>query len=180
MIWILYAILSAFLGATIDTISKKILKNNNEYMVLWARNAFTLPFLFLILIFFSIPEIDNKFWIALAITLPLEIFLAILYIKAIKITDLSLSIPFLSFGPIFTIITSFLILKEFPTIYGFIGIILITIGAYFLNFEKIKINLFQPFKSIIKEKGSLFMLIVSLISAIVITIEKIGIISSSP
>lgn len=182
MLWVLYSLLSAFSLSTADTLSKKGLERADEYSIAWIRLLFSLPYFLLALLFIEIPKIDKTFWISIIILLPLEIAATILYIKAIKVSPLSLTIPFLSFTPLFLIITSFIILGERPSIPGIIGIILIVIGAYTLNIHELKKpqDLLEPFRAIMKERGSVYMIIVSFIYSITANFGKLAIVHSSP
>jgi drug/metabolite transporter (DMT)-like permease len=183
MLWVLYSLLSAFSLATADALSKKGLEKADEYTIAWSRFLFSTPYLLLALLLIEIPKIDRTFWISILILLPLEIVTTILYIKAIKASPLSLTIPFLSFTPLFLIITAFLMLGEIPSVAGVVGIILIVFGAYTLNIHTLKKGfqgLFEPLRAISKEKGSIYMLIVAFIYSITSSIGKLAIMHSSP
>lgn len=100
--------------------------------------------------------------------------------KALKQSDISKSVPLLTFTPLFLLITSPLIVHEFPNFWGFIGIILIVFGSYVLNFNKRKGNYFAPFKLLLSETGPRYMLAVAFLWSISANIDKIGILNSSP
>ncbi len=100
--------------------------------------------------------------------------------KAIKISPLSLTLPFLSLTPVFLIGTSYIILGESPDRSGFIGIVLVVIGAYLLNVHTISKGLFEPFKAIAKEQGSVLMIIVAFVFSIGACIGKIAVQHSDP
>jgi uncharacterized membrane protein len=63
---------------------------------------------------------------------------------------------------------------------GGIGIFFIAAGSYTLNIDKIKAGILVPFKSIPKEKGSVFMIGVALIYCFTASLGKIAIEHSSP
>jgi len=180
MEWFLYALLCALSLSTTDALSKKALKNTDELIVAWVRVGFSLPFLFFTILPIELPHLDRTFWHTLVILLPLEITAILLYIKAIKVSPLSLTIPFLSLTPVFLIITSFLILGEFPDKSGLAGILLITIGAYLLNLHQGQKEILSPFKSIFKEKGSVIMIGVAFIYSITSNYGKVAILHSDP
>jgi uncharacterized membrane protein len=71
-------------------------------------------------------------------------------------------------------------LGEYPSRVGIFGVLLIVAGAYILNIKQYKVGYLEPFKSIIREKGSRLMLIVAVIYSIGSNIDKIGITNSSP
>lgn len=178
--WIIYSLLTAFLLATSDALTKRLLASRDEYFVAWARLLFALPVLLASLIFIEIPHLNKTFWLATLCALPLEISAIILYTKALKVSPLSLTVPFLALTPLFLIFTSYLILGEKVSSSGSIGILLIAAGSYTLNIHKVRQSLIDPIKAIFKEKGSVMMIIVAFIFSITSSLGKMAIENSSP
>ena len=178
MLWFLYSLLSGFFFATSDVIAKKV-KLADEYIIAWSRLFFTIPLIAIMLFFVTTPKLDTIFWITMLFLLPLEIIAILLYIKAIRTSPLSLTLPFLSLTPVFLILTSYILLQEFPTAYGIIGIFLVAMGAYTINLKKINGGFFGPFKAVFREKGSLLMVIVAFIFSITANLGKIAILHSN-
>jgi len=177
--WILYSLLTAFSLATSDTLTKRVLASRDEYFVAWARLMFCLPLLILSFLFIEIPSLDRTFWIATFCALPLEIVAIILYTKALKISPMSLTIPFLALTPLFLIFISYFILGEKVSLYGGIGIMLMAVGGYALNLHKVKKDLVAPIKAIFREKGSLMMIAVAFIYSFTSSLGKLAIIAIS-
>ena len=98
----------------------------------------------------------------------------------LKLSPLSLSIPFLSFTPVFMIFTGFLILDESPNIWGICGISFVVTGSYVLYSSKIKYGYLAPFRAIRKEPGSWLMLVVAMLYSILAVLGKKAIQHSSP
>ncbi len=181
MSWFIYAFVCALSLATADALSKKALDDNTDpYIVAWVRTGYAAPFIAVIIPFIDIPELDSVFFVITFLVVPLDIIAVLLYIKAIKVSPLSLTLPFLSLTPIFLIVTSYIILGERPDKFGFIGIILVVIGAYLLNVHTISQGFLAPFKAIAKEKGSVLMIIVAFIFSIGACLGKIAVQHSSP
>ncbi len=180
MLWLLFSGLTALFESLKEVTSKHNLKKIDEYVVSWALRFFALPFLLPLLFFIEIPVINNNFWIALIIGCGLNLIATIIYMKAIKSSDLSITTPMVTFTPLFLLITSPLILGEFTNIYGVLGIILIVLGSYTLNLKQRKNGYLAPFKALLKEPGPKLMLIVALIWSITSNIDKIGVGNSSP
>jgi len=179
MSWFFFALLTAFFRSLTDVAGKFGLKNMDEYIVAWSLFLFALPFIALLLIFEGIPEIGDDFWMALLIGGGANILTNLLYMRAIKVSDLSITIPLITFTPLFMLITSPLILGEFPNIYGLAGIILIVAGSYILNFRESSKGYLAPFKALVREKGPRLMLLVAFIWSITANLDKIGIQNSS-
>lgn len=179
MLWVLYSLLSAFGWATADVFTKKISKAD-DYILMLARFLFASPFVLLLLFFIPIPELESVFWLVLSIALPVEVLAWVFYIKAIRISPLSLVVPLISLTPVFLVFTSFVILDELPTMVGFFGILLVVVGAYILNLKSIKEGILEPFKAIFKEKGCIYMIIVAFLFSITSNLGKILVLKSSP
>jgi len=179
-IWIPIALVCAFTVATSDAFTKKALSVYNEYLVAWLRLLLALPLLFLALLFVPIPPLDRTFYTTFLIALPLEVAAFILYIKALKLSPLSLTLPFLSLTPLFLIIVPYLILGESISLQGVIGVLLIVAGSYTLNISDFKKGIFAPFIAITRERGSLYMVIVAIVYSFTATLAKKIVGHSSP
>ncbi len=180
MVWFIFAFLTAFFESLKDVFSKKGLKNIDEYIVSWSLRFFALPFLIPLLFFIEIPSLGSQFWIALLVGGSLNVITTILYMKAIKYSDLSITVPMVTFTPLFLLMTSPLIIGEFPNFLGLIGVLLIVLGSYTLNIKQRHEGYFAPFKALLKEKGPKLMLLVAFIWSITSNFDKIGVQNSSP
>ncbi|MCX8012366.1 MAG: DMT family transporter, partial [Desulfobacterota bacterium] len=145
-----------------------------------ARFSLAVPFLLPFVFLSPIPSLDLTFWKTFFILLPLEVTAISFYIRAIKLSPLSLTIPLLGLTPLFLIITSFLILGEFPDRSGLIGIFFIAGGAYLLNLNSIQKGFLAPLQNILKSKGSLMMIGASFIYSITSNLGKIAVFHSNP
>jgi len=179
MEWFLLSLFCAFSLATSDVFVKKALTGgSNEFTVSFIKFFFCLPPLYIMLGLNGLPDVKTGFYIAALISTPLEITSMLLYNRAIKLSPLSLTLPFLAFTPIFLLLTAYLMIGEVPNSYGLIGILLISIGGYMLNIDMAK-GIFYPFKAIMKERGSVLMIIVALIYSLTSVFGKIMIDNSN-
>lgn len=180
MAWFVFALLGAFFDASYYALIKKNLQDINQYVLSAGIFFASSVILFIISILKGIPEIGSSFYSSVFATGVLNVIAAALCFKALKITDLSLALPMISFTPVFLILTSFLLLKELPTIFGIVGIFLIVIGSYILNTTKDSTKLFAPIKSIFKSRGALYMLIVAFFFSISSNYDKLVVQNSDP
>ncbi|MBI2541297.1 DMT family transporter [Candidatus Woesearchaeota archaeon] len=178
MLWIILSVLSGLGDAIIFALMKK-LKGVNSSIVVWVHYAFAIPFL-LVFLYFSFPEniSNNLYWI-----IPLNSILLLIssymLLEALQASKISVSLPMLSLTPLFLVLLSYIILKEIPSAWGFVGILLIVVGAYIINIKNGK-GFFEPFAALFKIKGSLYVIVVSFIWSITATLYKKGIIESNP
>jgi uncharacterized membrane protein len=179
MTWLFFAFLTAFFESLKDVTSKFSLKNVNEYVVTWAMFAFSLFFLLPLLFFIKIPSLNYHFFLALIAGGFINIIAFILYTKAINIADLSVTVPLVSSTPLFLLFTSPFIVHEYATFADVIGIILIVVGAYFLNFKTKEKNYLAPLQSLLTNRGSQYMLGVAFLWSFSANIDKVGVQNSS-
>ncbi|MDL1985864.1 MAG: DMT family transporter [Deltaproteobacteria bacterium] len=180
MLWFILAIATALCVATGDALTKKFFGRFSPYDMAIASSIYSLPFLIVYIFFIPIPQLDTVFWWIACILIPLDTFAFYLYMKAIKLSPLSLSIPFLSFTPVFMILTGFIVLEEVPNSWGIIGIGFVVAGSYLLNVTQVKYGYFAPFRAILKEPGSILMLVVAFIYSFLAVLGKKAIQHSSP
>jgi uncharacterized membrane protein len=180
MLWLLLGLLSAISQSTADLFSKKGMQNLNEYTVAFSRTFFAIFFMVPLLFFVEIPFLNFVFWQIILINVIMISSAFILYMRAIKISPLSITIPMFAFSPLFLLVTSPLILGEFPSIFGLIGILLIVLGAYVLSIKDVKQGALEPFKALFREKGALLMLIVAFLFSLGSNFVKIGVQHSNP
>ncbi|WP_373535939.1 EamA family transporter [Microcoleus sp.] len=184
MTWLIFGILTAFFEAIKDVFSKQNLKKNDEYVVAWSLASFSAVFLTPLLFFIKIPQLNPQlnpqFWIALSIGGSINAVTAILYIKAIKLSDLSLTVPLVALTPLFMLLTSPLIVGEYPNFFDYIGIFLIVTGSYLLNIKEKSQGYLAPFKALLHQPGPKLMLIVAFLWSITSNFDKIGVQNSSP
>lgn len=180
MIWLILGIFTAFFEAVKDVFSKQNLKKSDEYVVAWSLSFFSVIFLLPWVLYTGIPALNSQFAIALLIGGSINAVTAVLYIKAIKVSDLSLTVPLVALTPLFMLLTSPLIVGEYPNFFDCIGILLIVAGSYLLNVKEKSQGYLAPFKALLKEPGPKFMLIVAFLWSITSNFDKIGVQNSSP
>ena len=178
--WIVLALITAFFTSFRDVLGRKTVKNVDPEIVAWGWMFFTLPFLYAFLFFEVVPPLGFSFWPYVAVVTVILTAASICFFRAIHVSEISISIPMLAFTPVFLLVTSPIMLGEFPRPAGLIGIFLIVFGAYVLNFNDHKKGYFVPFKSLLKEKGPRYMLAVAVLYSIGANIDKIVVANYSP
>jgi drug/metabolite transporter (DMT)-like permease len=175
MNWFFVALGCAFLTACSDAISKRIMWENDE----WTTGAVTLGISAIILapllLFQDLKPISLELILLIFISLPVEISGYYLFLSAIKMADLSLTLPLLAFTPVLTILTAALLLGESVSWMGAIGIALVTAGAYLLNGDLVNRGLLAPIAAIFSTSGCRRMLLVAFLWAFTSTLGKKGI-----
>jgi len=166
--------------ATSDALTKRFFSGRPAYEMGLIRLVYTVPWLLAASLFVPPVHTDAVFWTCVLGALPLEVLALLCYMKALKVSPLSLSLPFLAFTPGFIILTGWLILGETLSGAGLGGIFLIIAGSYCLNLSSRKQGALQPLLAALREPGSRLMLLVSFIYAFTSTLGKLAILHSSP
>ncbi len=180
MTWFLLSLTAALCLATADAMTKRYFGDLAPYRMGVTRIVAIAPWMILTLFFLPAAVPDGTFWLALAAALPLEVSAFFLYMRALKLSPLSLSVPFLAFTPVFMILTGRLLLDETITAGGALGIGLIVAGAYVLNLSKMKTGFLGPIRAVAHEPGSWIMLSISLLYAVTAPLGKIAVLHSNP
>jgi drug/metabolite transporter (DMT)-like permease len=180
MLWILLALLGAITNAGYFIIIKRSIVSLDPTVL--TGIGFTCGGLILLTIsaIRNFPVIGEDFYSAVAITAILNIISLSLIFKSLSSSDLSLCIPMLSFTPVILTGTSFLLLHEVPSLFGFLGICIIVSGSYVLNISDKDMHFLDPVKTILRNRGSWYMLIVALLFAVSINYDKIALLNSDP
>lgn len=180
MFWFIFAISSAFFHALHFAFVKKFLKGVNLYVLAAGSFFITAVILFLASMIKGVPEIGSQFYLAVLATTLVNLIATVFNFKALKLADLSLTIPMLSFTPVFLILTSFVLLGELPSFLGGVGIVLVVVGSYILNLKENGKNFWEPFRELFKNKGVLFMLLVAFLYSISTNFDKLVVLNSDP
>lgn len=184
-LWIPLSILAGFFVALSDALNKKYFSQEGYIYMTLARTLGAFPFLFPLFLYLLFIKktyfyFTSDFLLNTLILLLLEITATLFYMKGVEISPLSASLPFLSFTPVFIILTGYLILGERVSPGGALGILLIILGAYLIHLPRLERGVLAPLKGVWEEKGSLFLLITAFIYGITSVLGKRGLILSDP
>jgi uncharacterized membrane protein len=173
-LWFPVALFAAFFVASADALTKKVLSDYSAGELVVVRFLFTALVLSPLLLAFPLPTIPPTFWGWVAALVPLEILGMYLYMKAIRETALSLTLPYLAFTPVFITLTGYLLLGETVTLQGLGGILLVVVGAYLLNLGEVAggSQVLAPLRAIARERGSRLMLAVAAIYSLTSVMGK--------
>ena len=171
---ILICIISAFFWAAFDLTRKLSLQKINSVNLLL---IFTLAqtLIFGSWVFYEDPFLNLKSYIFPGLILILiSLFSALLFLKAIKQSDLSLTIPLLSLSPLFSSFFSFFFLNEKLSYFQYIGVFLIIFGTLVLYSKKITLGeILKSFKVLVINNSAKLMIVVSLIWSLTPVLDKL-------
>jgi drug/metabolite transporter (DMT)-like permease len=184
MNWLALTLLSAFALATADALSKRYLSHYRAGELVLVRFGVAGILLLPLLLMQPWPALTAVFWGWIAVLMPLEILAMWLYMRAIRESPLSLTLPYLAFTPVFIVLTGFVFLGEQVSLTGFAGILLVVCGAWLLNLSTVhthgRWNMLAPFRAIARERGSRLMLFAAAIYSLTSVIGKAALLHVTP
>ena len=177
---VLICIVSAFFWAAFDLTRKLTLEKISSINLLLIFTI-TQLIIFLIWLFLEDFSINLTPYLLPGITLIIiGLFSALLFLKAIKQSDLSLTIPLLSLSPMFSSLFSFFFLNEQLSNIQYLGIFLIILGTLILYSKELTIyEIIKSFKIILKNSSAKLMVLVSIIWSLTPVLDKICLKNSS-
>jgi drug/metabolite transporter (DMT)-like permease len=178
--WIILSVVTAVTFALSSSYTKTLSDRAHTYVLTWSMMTLSLPWTLLFLWHQGMPPIGERFLFAAMLSVVTNLVAVTMQVKALSISPLSLTVPFLAFTPLFMLLTSWIILGEAPDARGIAGILLIVAGAYAINLDKIRGGVLGPIKAIATEPGSRLMLIVAFIWSVSAAYDKVATVESSP
>ncbi|MDR7127860.1 putative membrane protein [Algoriphagus sp. 4150] len=180
MLGFILAFGTAISEALKDIFSKVNLRYVDEYTVALSMHLVISVLLTPIVLVMGVEEMSVRFFVALISSSFLQLAVILLYMKAIKRAELSVTVPLITLTPLFMLLSSPILIGQFPNLPGIGGILFIVAGTYLLNMEGSKREIFAPFKNLVYNQSSRYMLIVAFLWSITANIDKIGVEETSP
>jgi drug/metabolite transporter (DMT)-like permease len=156
--WLTLSLFCAFALATSDAAAKHWLRDAGAGELVVIRLGLSGLLLLPYAMTFGIPTPPAPFWGWMAVLLPLELVAMLCYVTAIRDHPLALTLPYLAFTPVFVVATGWLVLGEQVSQFGLVGIGLVVIGSWWLNYEPGAGGLGAPFRAITANRGARLML----------------------
>ncbi|TSD03979.1 MAG: hypothetical protein Greene071436_210 [Parcubacteria group bacterium Greene0714_36] len=113
------------------------------------------------------------FWVLLlGVSLPIEITLSYFYVKAFQYSAQSLAGPFFSLSALFLIPLGYVVLGEALSLVGFLGVLSVLVGPFFLGVGGSGIHPFKIHRKLFRERGLWYMIIAALLASMTTTAAK--------
>ena len=167
--WFIFALAGAFFKALTNILRKSVANHKiNAQVYIWFASLLEVIILgFFVLIFkpdvASILNQNLPAIIGCAIALNAAGFFNI---KALEKEEVSYIAPLNAFIPIFTLLIAWLTLGELPPALGIFGILIVFLGAYWINITPGKVNWYDPILHLVTNTGARFALLVAISFAI--------------
>ena len=147
MFGFLLAFGTAISEALKDVTSKHNLHHIDEYTAAFSMHLVQSILLIPIVLYLGLETMSSRFLWALLASSFLQLGVILLYFKAIKRSEISITLPLITLTPLFMLITSPIMIGEFPSLLGLFGILIIVVGTYISNMSEDPKKIFAPFVS---------------------------------
>ena len=120
------------------------------------------------------------YWVPGLSSVLLNVVANLIFLEAVRISPLSLTIPMLSLTPVFTSLLAIPLLGERPGRFEWLGIVAVVVGAFWLNVDRQGADTGLPiWRRLGKERGSLLMVLVAALWSLALPLDKLAIASAS-
>jgi uncharacterized membrane protein len=171
--WLALALAAALFQVLRNTAMKRLGHALDEYINVWGRFTFLLPFAFLGCVLGGFPTLKAGFvgWCALFGVSQTLSTLALS--KALKLSEISLVTALWKVSLLVLLGMAWVTIGEHPTALGVAGVLLSATGVYLLNVHRARIGFWQPLVVLVSDRGQRYTLLAALLYApSVITIKQ--------
>jgi drug/metabolite transporter (DMT)-like permease len=123
---------------------------------------------------------SGEYWLYAGASIALNLLANWLFLRAVTISPLSLTTPYLALTPVFSALVAFFTLGQTVSGWGVLGIVTVCVGAFFLNPGAKSDGPLAPIKALWSERGSLYMVLVSLLWSITPILDRKASVLTSP
>lgn len=177
---LLLAFATAIATALQNIYQKESVVETDEWVASWSKRTFAVIGLAPAVLISGIPDINlAKFLPVLVLNTAISVIATILISKAYKREEVSFLAPLSALSPIPMLITSPLIVGEWPSPIGLIGVLVVVSGVYLLKAEDTT-TLTEPIRKIASNRAAQMMIFVTLLYSISSNYDKVGVLLSDP
>ena len=120
------------------------------------------------------------YWVPGLGSVILNVIANLIFMEAVRISPLSVTIPMLSLTPVFTSMLAIPLLGERPGQLEWLGIVAVVLGAFWLNVDRGGVVSGAPiWRRLGKERGSLLMVLVAALWSLALPLDKLAVSSAS-
>ena len=151
--WVVLALAAALFQVLRNTAMKRLGHALDEYINVWGRFTFLLPFALAMALAKGLPPIKPGFvWACLAFGLCQNLATLALS-KALKLSAFSLVTALWKVSLLILLIMGYLTLRETPSGLGVVGVLVSAVGVYVLNVSRARISPWEPLRVLGTEPG---------------------------
>ena len=171
--WVALALTAALCQVLRNTVMKHLGHELDEYMAVWGRFTFLLPFAALFVLWHGMPEIKPGFVWACLLFAVCQIISTMALSKALRLSPISMVTVLWKVSLLILVVLGYVTLNEKPSPLGIAGILVSMAGVYLLNVNRAHISWWAPLAVLFSDRGLRYTLLAALFFApSVVTIKR--------
>ena len=163
--WLLLALVAALCQVLRNTVMKRLGHSLDEYINVWGRFTFPLPFAGPFVLWKGVPVIKPGFYTACACFAVSQTISTMALSKALKLSQISMVTALWKVSLLVLVVLGYFTLKEQPTGLGILGILISMAGVYLLNVNRAHIAWWAPLTVLFTDHGMRYTLLAALFFA---------------
>jgi len=171
--WLLLALAAALFQVLRNTVMKRLGHALDEYINVWGRFTFLLPFALATCVVGGFPTLKPGFWswcLAFGVCQTLS---TLALSKALKLSEISLVTALWKVSLLILLGMAWVTIGEHPSALGVAGVLLSAAGVYLLNIRRARLSPWAPLAVLVTDRGQRYTLLAALFYApSVITIKQ--------
>lgn len=177
---ILLVVAASFLWSGLDLLRKVLVEKIAPVPLLFFLTAGMAPLYAVWSVIEGNFTLPPEYWAPALASVGLNLVANLAFFESVRISPLSLTIPLLSFTPVFATLLAAVFLGEIPSTVQVVGVLVVVAGALLLNLRAGETSLAKLARAFVREKGAPLMLLVALLWAATISFDKLAMAAASP
>ncbi|OGK98787.1 MAG: hypothetical protein A3E31_08835 [Candidatus Rokubacteria bacterium RIFCSPHIGHO2_12_FULL_73_22] len=171
--WLGLALAATLFQVLRNTAMKRLGHALDEYINVWGRFTFLLPFALVPILVTGWPRLEPGFYAWCAAFGVTQTLSTLALSKALKHAEISLVTPLWKISLLILLGMAWVTIGETPSALGVAGVLLSALGVYLLNVQRARISVWQPLLVLVTDRGQRWTLLAALFYApSVITIKQ--------
>lgn len=163
--WVVLALVAALCQVLRNTVMKRLGHSLDEYINVWGRFTFLLPFALLFALIEGFPPVKPGFvWACLGFG-ACQTISTLALSKALKLAEISMVTALWKVSLLVLLVLGYVTLRETPTPLGIAGVLLSMSGVYLLNVQRAHISPWAPLIVLVGDRGLRYTLLAALFFA---------------
>jgi drug/metabolite transporter (DMT)-like permease len=177
--WIVLALAAALFQVLRNTAMKRLGHALDEYINVWGRFTFLLPFALLGCVLGGFPTLKAGFVGWCVVFGVCQTLSTLALSKALKLSEISLVTALWKVSLLILLGMAWVTIGERPTALGVVGVLLSALGVYLLNVHRAKVGFWEPLRVLFTDRGQRYTLLAACFYAPSVITIKQAILASS-
>ncbi|MBI4610793.1 MAG: EamA family transporter [Candidatus Rokubacteria bacterium] len=178
--WVLLALAAALFQVLRNAVMKGLGHSLDEYINVWGRFTFLLPFALVMAVARGFPALRPGFFAVCLLFGLCQTVSTLALSKALKFGQISLVTALWKVSLVILLVMGYLTLRETPTAMGVAGVLLSAAGVYVLNVSQARLSPWAPLTVLFTDRGLRYTLLAALFYAPSVLTIKQAILLSDP